>query len=169
MYSYDKYLRSKHWRDTRKYSEVVSGKVCLVCKKSTGLHLHHRHYKTKGYEDGSELVWLCAKHHRTLHYEPDGTEIIPDSEEQIAFLDAKLNRMRGINPKKLKEPTRLYVPKAVAPPTPEEIAAYRKRSVRQKKAFTKQFGIVMMGYCSANQGADSESLGSVDITISEGR
>lgn len=66
--SYRKYLASPVWRARRLAYFAHHKKACWICGKTTAIHLHHSHYeRLGGYERDSDLVPLCASHHRALH------------------------------------------------------------------------------------------------------
>jgi 5-methylcytosine-specific restriction endonuclease McrA len=67
--SYDEYLRSPHWKETRKAFLLVAGtKRCFVCKRQQrGLHVHHCSYERLGAELAVDLVLLCRGCHAVLH------------------------------------------------------------------------------------------------------
>jgi hypothetical protein len=87
------YLDSPHWRETKRYFKRISKKRCYCCGSKKYLVIHHLHYITRGYEDGSELVWLCQDHHRELHYWTGRLET-PDSDRDIKVFGDRLEEMR---------------------------------------------------------------------------
>lgn len=91
--NYKDYLKSDWWKDTRKFFNHLHRKKCWVCGHKKNVVLHHKHYKTKGYEDGDELCWLCNECHKELHFN-DGEKITPDTDQHITYLEGKLKMMR---------------------------------------------------------------------------
>jgi len=65
---YKDYLKTRWWKETKGYLRFIKKKRCYVCRSKKFLDVHHLHYRTLGYEDGSELVYLCRKHHKKLHF-----------------------------------------------------------------------------------------------------
>lgn len=90
---YEDYLKSPHWQKTKKFFKFISKKRCYVCGTKKSLVLHHKHYKTVGYEDGSELVWLCQPHHRKLHYWNGWLET-PDSDRDVTVFGERLEGLK---------------------------------------------------------------------------
>lgn len=90
---YHDYIKSNDWRGTKKYFKKLSRKSCYVCGSKDQVALHHKHYKTVGYEDGSELVWLCIGHHREVHFK-EGFKEVPDTDESTQKLIDRLELMK---------------------------------------------------------------------------
>ncbi len=89
---YKSYIQSNDWKETKKYLSFIKNKNCFVCQTTENLRVHHLHYKTLGYEDGSELVYLCLQHHQELHYK--NGKIPLDSDENIIRLFQRLKSMK---------------------------------------------------------------------------
>ena len=66
--SYQKYLASSHWKQTRKayYADPDTPKVC-ICGTDEGLALHHLTYERLGAERPEDLHPLCNDCHLTVH------------------------------------------------------------------------------------------------------
>jgi hypothetical protein len=73
---YQSYLASRAWRDRRRawyaawLTQAGTPPACLVCDRAWSPksgHLHHLTYERIGNEDDTDLVPLCAHHHRRLH------------------------------------------------------------------------------------------------------
>lgn len=66
--SYTAYLRSDVWRMRRVAYFAHHRRACWVCGGLKKIHLHHTNYsRIGGYERDSDLVPLCAPHHRGVH------------------------------------------------------------------------------------------------------
>jgi 5-methylcytosine-specific restriction endonuclease McrA len=69
--NYNKYLRSKHWKEKRQYKMKQSKYTCERCGKVDAVtkrfQIHHKHYKTLGKEKMSDLMCLCPNCHRKIH------------------------------------------------------------------------------------------------------
>ena len=91
--NYYQYIKSKEWEETKKYFAQIKEKNCFCCGTDKYLNLHHRHYKTVGYEDGSELAWLCRAHHKEVHFYY-GSKMIPDTDENIKTCDHVMRLIR---------------------------------------------------------------------------
>lgn len=66
--SYQKYLSSPHWKEMRQSAIDRAGGRCMLCASDRGiLHVHHNTYDRLGEEAESDLIVLCAKHHRQFH------------------------------------------------------------------------------------------------------
>ena len=73
---YQAYLRSHHWRRTRKRMVARAGYRCQRCgwedrnkdrKRGTRLHVHHKSYARVGHERLSDLEVLCYRCHKAHH------------------------------------------------------------------------------------------------------
>jgi hypothetical protein len=65
--TYEEYLRSDLWRETKsRYINSEYPHFCLVCG-SKSFDLHHRTYERLGHEELYDLVPLCNPHHTALH------------------------------------------------------------------------------------------------------
>jgi hypothetical protein len=62
---YESYLVSPYWKSFRQRAIVKYG-GCVLCGKDTGLQCHHRHYKTMGDEELSDVSILCERHHNMI-------------------------------------------------------------------------------------------------------
>lgn len=65
---YNEYLKTKHWKWIRGEKLKHAGYRCQMCnRKDVSLHVHHRTYERRGYEDFSDLIVLCADCHAKFH------------------------------------------------------------------------------------------------------
>ena len=64
-YTYNQYISSKEWRERRQ--SMSTDAVCFTCGTKDNLHLHHITYERIGNEKPEDLVWLCRKHHKSIH------------------------------------------------------------------------------------------------------
>lgn len=64
---YRKYLFTWHWKKLRREALKFYGRSCSICKKTTGLNVHHRHYRTVGCEQMVDLELLCTGCHSNHH------------------------------------------------------------------------------------------------------
>lgn len=66
---YNKHIKSKEWKEFKKEICELYNYKCQCCgvKKKSNLHLHHKHYKTLGFESAEDVELLCMKCHNTLH------------------------------------------------------------------------------------------------------
>lgn len=65
--SYEDYLQSPEWKDTRRRALVKSGYRCERCGSKTKLHVHHKTYEHKGRELPGDLSVLCKRCHEAEH------------------------------------------------------------------------------------------------------
>lgn len=61
------YLRSKHWKDTRKRAIELGGGKCRLCGSKNKLQVHHNCYNRLWREEDTDLVVLCRKCHAKYH------------------------------------------------------------------------------------------------------
>lgn len=92
---YHNYLKSDHWKETKSFLALIDKKECWVCGKTEGLQTHHLHYKTLGYEDGDELVFLCGEHHKRVTFAQDGIKRKFETDRDLALACRKLQSMRS--------------------------------------------------------------------------
>ena len=70
--SYASYLRTKHWKDTRK-AKLNDKPLCQICKANKSVHVHHKYYTKKDEssilfnEQLTDLITLCSSCHRLTH------------------------------------------------------------------------------------------------------
>lgn len=71
---YKEYLKTDHWRRTRKkFIKKDNHKYCYVCKSTKNLQTHHKSYRTRDgksklwNEKGGDLVRLCEECHQNFH------------------------------------------------------------------------------------------------------
>ena len=65
---YDEYLQTEHWRQhLRPYALKLAGGRCQLCNGGGELHVHHRTYERRGYEDIKDVIVLCKKCHEKHH------------------------------------------------------------------------------------------------------
>lgn len=62
------YLRSWHWRNTRRERLEISRYRCAKCG-GRAFHVHHKTYKRIGREHMRDLQALCVHCHRMAHHE----------------------------------------------------------------------------------------------------
>lgn len=66
-FTYDQYLRSRHWKNVKIRYYKTYEYVCSKCGWTRNLQLHHTSYAHVGNERMSELTPLCVKCHRIEH------------------------------------------------------------------------------------------------------
>ena len=73
---YQRYLTTRHWRQTRRRVLKARGGRCAMCGiVSERPQVHHRHYKTLWREQNGDLQVLCRGHHETHHLGVTGDEL----------------------------------------------------------------------------------------------
>lgn len=66
--SYTQYLKTEHWKDTRKNALKRAGNKCQLCgERDKQLHVHHNNYENRGREKDSDLIVLCSDCHAKFH------------------------------------------------------------------------------------------------------
>lgn len=63
---YAEYLKSDHWKTTRRLALEHYGNKCDECGTTEKLEVHHKTYKNIGKENLSDLRILCRKHHEEV-------------------------------------------------------------------------------------------------------
>lgn len=64
---YKEYLRTDHWQGVRRAALERADHKCQTCSASKNLHVHHRTYDRRGYEEPGDVTVLCADCHKTFH------------------------------------------------------------------------------------------------------
>ena len=64
---YRKYIRSKDWYKRKKEYILLNWDLCWVCKAKWS-NLHHRNYNSLWKEDFNDLIFLCRKCHKKIHF-----------------------------------------------------------------------------------------------------
>lgn len=68
--TYEDYLTSDHWKNTKSERLKLSGYACDICgEDEIQLQVHHKHYETLGHEDMDDLATLCPYCHKDVHTE----------------------------------------------------------------------------------------------------
>lgn len=66
--SYQKYLRSPHWKTIKQQALDFYGNRCVLCNSSTNLNVHHRNYDHLSNEViNKDLIVLCRDCHGKFH------------------------------------------------------------------------------------------------------
>lgn len=63
---YDKYLRTRKWKEKRKEVLELYGRICMICGKKAS-QVHHLNYENVGKEDVGDLIPLCKRCHKLIH------------------------------------------------------------------------------------------------------
>lgn len=66
---YKQFLVSDFWQEAREMALSRAGRRCQLCNADSNLHVHHRTYEHRGWEDEnlSDLTVLCADCHERYH------------------------------------------------------------------------------------------------------
>lgn len=67
---YKDYLNSEHWLKIR--TIILKNASCIVCNNNIGLNVHHINYNNLWNEDTKDLIVLCSKHHKRVHFSTSG-------------------------------------------------------------------------------------------------
>lgn len=65
---YDRYIRSKAWREKREQILAHYGHTCSLCGSHTDLQIHHLHYNSVGTEQMADVAVCCKRCHFKLHH-----------------------------------------------------------------------------------------------------
>lgn len=93
---YQEYLRSAHWRETRRRMLDIVGCRCELCQCDDHLDVHHLNYATLGRENWNSLVVLCQQCHKGIHAanaSPTMVVRIPDGRIQYEHWQGIVCRM----------------------------------------------------------------------------
>jgi len=64
---YQTYLKSDHWKSTRRLMYQKRAAHCKVCFSTDQLQVHHKTYQRKGSERLNDLCFLCDGCHGRVH------------------------------------------------------------------------------------------------------
>lgn len=64
---YKEYLKTDHWKGTRKWALKRAGYKCALCDSSKNLNVHHRTYDNRGHELANDVIVLCQCCHAKFH------------------------------------------------------------------------------------------------------
>jgi 5-methylcytosine-specific restriction endonuclease McrA len=64
---YAEYLRTDEWQATRTRKLRRAHFTCELCSREGTLHVHHKTYERRGYEEDRDLIVLCAGCHAKFH------------------------------------------------------------------------------------------------------
>lgn len=67
VYSYEDYLKTKHWKVIKSEYKKRHRYQCTLCFSDKNLQLHHMTYKNIGREKFTDLVYLCEGCHIKIH------------------------------------------------------------------------------------------------------
>jgi HNH endonuclease len=65
--SYDDYLLTPEWRETREVALARADHRCQGCNSPSSLQVHHRTYERRGEEGIRDLTVLCGTCHGRVH------------------------------------------------------------------------------------------------------
>jgi hypothetical protein len=64
---YSRYLNTPHWRDFSAQAKRDARGRCRLCNADGELHVHHRTYERRGFENKDDVIVLCADCHGKFH------------------------------------------------------------------------------------------------------
>ena len=64
---YDRYIRSKAWKQKREIFLDAFNHQCAMCHQKEHLHVHHLHYQSVGHETLEDVVVCCRRCHYIEH------------------------------------------------------------------------------------------------------
>lgn len=73
--SYEEYLQSRHWEKLKEQRIKNKNAKCYICGSKTWLLLHHRTYEHLGREKKGELVVLCTRCNKLVHFYDNGKRV----------------------------------------------------------------------------------------------
>jgi hypothetical protein len=88
--AYEDYLKTPEWAEKREQALERDGHRCRLCNSKEPLHVHHRTYARRGFEDLEDLTTLCKFCHEHFHQRVEQDAIMeetyrepPESQEAI--------------------------------------------------------------------------------------
>ena len=72
--NYQQYLDSSWWKLRKRIFLNEQGKKCSFCSSKNELDVHHLNYQNLGDERDSDLLVLCRRCHKDIHYFADCSE-----------------------------------------------------------------------------------------------
>ena len=73
--SYDEYLQSRHWAKLKEQRIKNKNAKCHICGSKAWLLLHHRTYENLGREKKQDLVVLCTRCNKLIHFYDNGMRV----------------------------------------------------------------------------------------------
>lgn len=80
---YEAYRQTHHWQHLRAIMLEIAGRQCEQCGFRCYLQVHHRHYRTIGFETPKDLVVLCRLCHKAEHGLPTWGERHEEEPESV--------------------------------------------------------------------------------------
>jgi hypothetical protein len=80
---YKEYLRTDHWKKTRKNALHRANYKCQLCSSKEDLNVHHNTYENRGQEKDEDLIVLCQKCHAKHHNKSEDEEVIVENRNKI--------------------------------------------------------------------------------------
>lgn len=72
--TYEEYLRTEHWKRTRRKALLRAGYQCQKCGATSYLEVHHVTYARLGAERPDDLIVLCRACHDYVHVARAGND-----------------------------------------------------------------------------------------------
>jgi 5-methylcytosine-specific restriction endonuclease McrA len=92
--SYKLYLKTEHWKETRKKRLVLDDFCCIFCKSKKSLQVHHLNYKRVGKENIVEdLITVCKFCHERIHNKKHNKKI---KKQKKSKSKVKFKKIKGI-------------------------------------------------------------------------
>lgn len=66
--NYQEYILSEAWAKKRQFALLKAKNKCQLCSFEHELDVHHLSYKNLGNEKDKDLLVLCRRCHRDLHF-----------------------------------------------------------------------------------------------------
>jgi hypothetical protein len=134
-FSYEEYLKSKHWQRFRLKALKQHGKHCMLCGEDNipFFHVHHLTYDNIGHELMEDVVVLCPLCHSIVHIE--GFDI-------KAALKRSVRTAKPIRPKKKKTPEEIQKRKEYRERERVRIGNKKKKLKKQKNIAKKAVKVI---------------------------
>ncbi|NGX54204.1 MAG: hypothetical protein K1000chlam4_00929 [Chlamydiae bacterium] len=88
--NYQEYINSEAWAKRRIVAKIAAGYKCQKCGFEYELDVHHLTYENLGHEKAEDLLVLCRRCHRDIHYfEQHTIPVIDDVVTELEYEQKK--------------------------------------------------------------------------------
>jgi len=65
--SYQDYMRSEDWKERAEEFKDKAGNKCSLCGSIEKIQVHHKHYRSLGFEKEEDIIVVCDTCHKKFH------------------------------------------------------------------------------------------------------